>query len=101
MIVWLTKAQRPESIYINCHVHDEALQDCKEPDALAGLIKYPSGILVTMDTFRESVYGYDIRLEVRPFVSVFFKTNVTNVGKALFQKIVFEIFLFVAFLISN
>lgn len=63
MIVWLTKAQRPESIYINCHVHDPALHECREPDALAGLIKYPDGTLVTMDAFRESVYGYDIRLE--------------------------------------
>ena len=38
--------------------------DCGEPDALAGVIKYPDGTLITMDSFRETVYGYDIRLEV-------------------------------------
>lgn len=63
MIVWLTKAQKPESIFINCHVHDLELVECGEPDSMAGLIKYPDGILVTMDAFRESCYGYDIRLE--------------------------------------
>lgn len=68
MIVWLTKAKKPESIFINCHVHDPELQECGEPDALAGLIKYPDGVLVTMDTFRESCYGYDIRLEVTFYV---------------------------------
>ncbi|WAR28324.1 hypothetical protein MAR_014028 [Mya arenaria] len=26
MVVWLTRAQRPESIYITCNVHDEQLQ---------------------------------------------------------------------------
>ncbi|WAR28204.1 IOLG-like protein [Mya arenaria] len=63
MVVWLTRAQRPESIYITCHVHDEQLQQCGQPDSMAGLIKYPDGVFVTMDVFRESVYGYDIRLE--------------------------------------
>ena len=65
MIVWLTDAKRPESIFVNCHVHDANLQDCGEPDSLAALIKYPDGTLITMDVFRESVYGYDIRLEVK------------------------------------
>ncbi|XP_060601376.1 myo-inositol 2-dehydrogenase-like isoform X1 [Ruditapes philippinarum] len=63
MIVWLTKAKKPESIFINCHVHDDELKDCGEPDSLVGMIKYPDGTLVTMDVFRESCYGYDIRLE--------------------------------------
>ncbi|XP_052818490.1 uncharacterized protein LOC128244531 [Mya arenaria] len=39
------------------------LNQCGQPDSMAGLIKYPDGVFVTMDVFRESVYGYDIRLE--------------------------------------
>ena len=65
MIVWLTDARTPESIFVNCHVHDDELKDCGEPDSLGVLMKYPDGTLVTMDVFRESIYGYDIRLEVR------------------------------------
>ena len=64
MIVWLTDAKTPESIFVNCHVHDDNLKECGEPDSLAALLKYPDGTLITMDVFRESVYGYDIRLEV-------------------------------------
>ena len=65
MLVWLTEARSPESIYVTGHIHDKRLQACGQPDSLAAVITYPDGVLVTMDIFRESSYGYDIRLEVR------------------------------------
>jgi len=63
-LVWLTGAQRPESIYVTTHAHDAVMAEFKEADAIGILMKYPSGAIVSMDAFRESVYGYDIRMEI-------------------------------------
>ena len=63
-LVWLTQSERPEHIYVTTHAHDSVMAEFKEADAIGVMMKYPSGIIVSMDAFRESVYGYDIRMEV-------------------------------------
>lgn len=63
-LVWLTQSERPEQIYVTTHAHDEVMAEFKEADAIGVMMKYPSGIIVGMDAFRESVYGYDIRMEI-------------------------------------
>jgi len=63
-LVWLTQSERPEHIYVTTHAHDSVMAEFKEADAIGVMMKYPSGIIVSMDAFRESVYGYDIRMEI-------------------------------------
>ncbi|XP_076435593.1 myo-inositol 2-dehydrogenase-like [Babylonia areolata] len=64
MIVWLTQGEVPELIYVVTHAHDEVLSEKGIDDSLTVLIKYRSGIIATIDSCRETTYGYDIRLEV-------------------------------------
>ncbi|XP_012945195.1 myo-inositol 2-dehydrogenase [Aplysia californica] len=63
-LVWLTQSERPEHIYVTTHAHDATMAEFKEADAIGVMIKYPSGIIASLDGFRESVYGYDIRMEI-------------------------------------
>ncbi|KAL3847315.1 hypothetical protein ACJMK2_018230 [Sinanodonta woodiana] len=64
MITWITGSTQPESIYVNCHINDQQLKDSNEPDTVAVIIKYKNGILATLDGSRDSIYGYDARLEL-------------------------------------
>lgn len=66
MMVWLTSCSEPESVYVMTHIRDETLQKIREPDAGVISIKFKNGMIATIDVFRESVYGYDIRAEARP-----------------------------------
>ncbi|KAL8597918.1 hypothetical protein ACOMHN_063814 [Nucella lapillus] len=64
MIVWLTQGEEPELIYVLTHAHDEVLAERGIDDSLTVLLKYRSGIIATIDSCRETTYGYDIRVEV-------------------------------------
>lgn len=64
-LVWITQAERPEHVYVITHNHDKVMAEFGEADALGMIIKYRSGTIATLNSFRESVYGYDIRSEVR------------------------------------
>ncbi|XP_056005288.1 uncharacterized oxidoreductase YrbE-like isoform X2 [Ostrea edulis] len=64
MMVWLTSCSEPESVYVMTHIRDETLQKIREPDAGVISIKFKNGMIATIDVFRESVYGYDIRAEL-------------------------------------
>ncbi|KAK3585618.1 hypothetical protein CHS0354_004530 [Potamilus streckersoni] len=64
MITWITGSAQPESIYVNCHINDQQLKDSGEPDTVAVIIKYKHGVLATLDGSRDSIYGYDARLEL-------------------------------------
>ena len=63
-LVWLTQSERPEHVYVTTHAHDEVMADFGEADAIGMMIKYKGGAIASFDACRESVYGYDIRMEV-------------------------------------
>ncbi|XP_041356204.1 myo-inositol 2-dehydrogenase-like [Gigantopelta aegis] len=64
MMVWITKAERPESIYVITHAHDKKMAEFGEADTMVAVVKYKCGIIVTLDTSRYAAYGYDMRMEV-------------------------------------
>ena len=64
VMVWLFKAERPESIYVVTHTHDPKMVEIGEPDTIVVLVKYKSGTIVTLDSTRYAAYGYDMRVEV-------------------------------------
>ena len=64
MMVWMTRCQAPESVYTIGHIHDPKLISAKQPDTAIVTLKFKNGIMCTIDLSRDSVYGYDIRLEV-------------------------------------
>ncbi|GFS22698.1 inositol 2-dehydrogenase [Elysia marginata] len=63
-LVWLTQSERPEHVYVTTHAHDEVMADFGEADAIGMMIKYKDGAIASFDACRESVYGYDIRMEI-------------------------------------
>ncbi|XP_060084197.1 uncharacterized oxidoreductase YrbE-like [Ylistrum balloti] len=62
--VWLTSAERPVSIYTMSHMHDPIMKEVGQPDSAVMALKYGSGLLVIIDSDRESPYGYDMRIEM-------------------------------------
>lgn len=65
MLVWLTSCAAPKSVFVMTHIRDETLQKIGEPDAGVVALTFQDGLMATIDVFRECVYGYDIRTEVR------------------------------------
>lgn len=65
MLVWLTSCAVPKSVFVMTHIRDETLQKIGEPDAGVVALTFQDGVMATIDVFRECVYGYDIRTEVR------------------------------------
>ncbi|XP_046570842.1 LOW QUALITY PROTEIN: myo-inositol 2-dehydrogenase-like [Haliotis rubra] len=64
LMVWLTGAERPESIYLTGHAHDPVMKEAGEADTVTAVLKYRSGVVASINNVIESVYGYDIRFEV-------------------------------------
>ncbi|XP_041379323.1 uncharacterized oxidoreductase YrbE-like isoform X2 [Gigantopelta aegis] len=64
VMVWITKAQRPEFIYVVTHTHDPKMVELKEPDVIVALIKYKDGNIIRIDSARYAAYGYDMRVEI-------------------------------------
>ncbi|XP_041356194.1 myo-inositol 2-dehydrogenase-like [Gigantopelta aegis] len=64
LMVWITRAQRPESVYVVTHTHDTKMAEFGEADTMVAVVKYKCGILATLDASRYAAYGYDMRLEV-------------------------------------
>ncbi|XP_071085959.1 myo-inositol 2-dehydrogenase-like [Haliotis cracherodii] len=64
LMVWLTGAARPESIYVTGHAHDPVMKECGEADTVTAVLKYRTGIMASIHNVLDSVYGYDIRFEV-------------------------------------
>ncbi|KAK6195427.1 hypothetical protein SNE40_000863 [Patella caerulea] len=63
-LVWLTKAEQPESVFVQSHAHDKVMNKMGVDDALMMMVKYKSGLIASIDLVRDSVYGYDIRVEI-------------------------------------
>ncbi|ESO96095.1 hypothetical protein LOTGIDRAFT_160080 [Lottia gigantea] len=62
-LVWLTKAEQPESVFVQTHIHHPDMVAGGWEDAVMMMLKYTSGIIACIDVVRESKYGYDIRVE--------------------------------------
>ena len=63
-VVWLMQGEVPEFIYVVTHAHDAVLAKSGIDDSLTVVMKYKSGVIATIDSCRETTYGYDVRVEV-------------------------------------
>jgi len=82
--VWLTSGERPISVYSLTHAHDSIMNEIGQPDIAVLLIKYESGLISIIDIDRDSVYGYDIRIEVCISVFKIFKLHIGFIRKEIF-----------------
>ena len=62
MICWIT-GEEPCEVYAQGHAHNPEIAD-HDVDIVAIVMKFPSGIIATVDISRYSTYGYDQRMEV-------------------------------------
>jgi len=60
---WLSGGQVPESVLSVGHCYDERIKEMDDIDMVACMLKYPSGLITTIDTCRDASYGYDQRVE--------------------------------------
>jgi len=63
MLNWLSGGQEPESVMSVGHAYNEEIQNMRDIDTVAVMLKYPSGLLAMVDTCRDAAYGYDQRIE--------------------------------------
>ncbi|KAF4683985.1 hypothetical protein FOZ60_008351 [Perkinsus olseni] len=63
MIHYLT-GQVPESVYSIGHAYNPKIQAMDDVDTAMVTLKYPNGLLATVNTSRIAPYGYDQRVEV-------------------------------------
>lgn len=64
MLLFLFGTKQPETIFSAGHAYDQTIAGFDDYDAVLVSIKYPDGMVCSIDTSRTSVYGYDQRLEV-------------------------------------
>lgn len=65
MVCWLTGGEEPQEVYAQGHAHNHQLALVNDVDVVTVTMKFPSGIIATIDICRYSQSGYDQRLEVR------------------------------------
>ncbi|XP_041480248.1 inositol 2-dehydrogenase-like isoform X1 [Lytechinus variegatus] len=63
LVCWLTN-EFPETVFAQGHAFDPRIAEVGDLDETLVSLKFPSGILATIDTGREASFGYDQRLEV-------------------------------------
>eukprot|EP00057_Strongylocentrotus_purpuratus_P011395 XP_011665869.1 PREDICTED: uncharacterized protein LOC763709 [Strongylocentrotus purpuratus] len=63
LILWIL-GEKPISVFAQGHAFNDATKAMNDVDQAAIVLKFPSGVLATIDLNREAVYGYDQRLEV-------------------------------------
>lgn len=62
LILWIL-GEKPISVFAQGHAFNDAIKAMNDVDQAAIVLKFPSGVLATIDLNREAVYGYDQRLE--------------------------------------
>lgn len=67
MLVWLILCVVFKFVFVMIYIWDEMLQKIGELDVGVVVFMFQDGLMVIIDVFRECVYGYDIRIEVRLF----------------------------------
>ena len=64
MLVHMLGPQVPESIAAFGHAYDPQIKELPDFDTVLVSIKYPDGLVCSIDTSRTSVFGYDQRIEL-------------------------------------
>ena len=65
LICWVL-GEEPEGVIAQGTTMDPEIAAIGDIDTIAIILKFPSGVLATIDLSRHSSYGYDHRLEVSP-----------------------------------
>ncbi|XP_071510435.1 myo-inositol 2-dehydrogenase-like [Diadema antillarum] len=63
LICWIV-GERPDTVFAQGHAFHDCIREMDDVDQANITLKFPSGIMATIDINREAVYGYDQRLEV-------------------------------------
>ena len=63
MVCWIL-GEEPTELYAQGFAHNSAIKEIEDLDTVAIVMKFPSGVIATIDQSRFSSYGYDQRLEV-------------------------------------
>ena len=63
LVCWIA-GEEPVGVFAMGSVFDEDIKDMGDVDTIAIMLKFPSGVLATINLSRHSSYGYDQRLEV-------------------------------------
>ena len=69
MICWII-GEEPVGVMAMGSTFDSEIEAIGDVDTIAIMIKFPSGVLGSIDLSRYSTYGYDQRLEVRSFLAL-------------------------------
>lgn len=64
MLMFLFGAKIPESVFAVGHTYDTTIAGFDDYDTVLVSIKYPDGLVCSIDTSRTAAYGYDQRIEV-------------------------------------
>ncbi|MDA0194075.1 MAG: Gfo/Idh/MocA family oxidoreductase [Bacteroidetes bacterium] len=64
MLIYLLGYKIPESVFAFGHAYDNDIASIPDFDTVLVTIKYPDGLICSIDTSRISVYGYDQRIEL-------------------------------------
>lgn len=63
MVCWILE-EFPNSVFTIAHAHNKEIEQLHDVDTVVIVMKFPSGVLSTIELSRNSSYGYDQRLEV-------------------------------------
>nr|XP_054768879.1 uncharacterized oxidoreductase YrbE-like [Lytechinus pictus] len=63
LVLWIL-GEKPTSIFAQGHAFNDQIKAMNDVDQAAIVLKFPSGIIATIDLNRDAVYGYDQRIEV-------------------------------------
>lgn len=63
MVCWVL-GEKPSSVYAQGHAFHPEIRAMGDVDSVTIVLKFPSGVIATIDLSRHSSYGYDQRLEV-------------------------------------
>ena len=69
LITWIL-GEMPQSVFAQGHAFNDDIRAMNDVDQASIVLKFPSGVLATIDLNREAVYGYDQRLEVSTLFSM-------------------------------
>ena len=70
MVCWIV-GEFPEVVYTQGHAFHKEIGELGDADQVNITMKFPSGVIATIDLNRDASYGFDQRLEVEP-IQVFF-----------------------------
>lgn len=68
----------PIEVYSQGTAFNEQLKEVGDVDAIVVVLRFPSGAIASIDNHRNTVYGYDQRVEVHTSTGVFFADNLGN-----------------------